>query len=206
MRIIFLIMLLVISSCSKPEHAKIVAFGDSLVAGYGLQLNESFPSVLESMLKTDGYDVTVLNYGISGETTSQAKNRIDSVINENLDAKIFIIVLGGNDIKRPDPDGNYIKDMRANLSYILTQIKAKNMKILLCGMKSPPQLGGLNDNAKLSDLYEYLSNDFDTELYPFFLDKTFGVRGNSLDDMIHPNAAGVVEITKDVIPLVKDLL
>src|SRR5689334_5047343 len=115
---------------------KIIAFGDSLTAGFGLSDKESYPYLLQQKLNTDGYDYEVVNAGVSGDTTLGGLERIDWVLDmENI--KILVLELGANDLMRGVPAA----DVKKNLDTIIRKAKAKNVRVLLCGMLAPPTAG-----------------------------------------------------------------
>jgi acyl-CoA thioesterase-1 len=185
-------------STNKP---KIVAFGDSLTAGLGLLEKESYPYLLQQKLQAEGYDYEVINAGVSGDTSSGGLDRIDLSLNQK-GVEILILELGANDILRGLP----IDQMKHNLSEIIKRAKAKNVKVLLCGMYSPLNQGGerLREIAKT---YKDLAAEHKVEFLPFFLEGVGGQPNLNQADGIHPNAEGASKITdtvhKAVVPLLK---
>src|ERR1041384_1383571 len=118
------------------DKPKIIAFGDSLTAGFGLSEKESYPYLLQQRLKDDGYDYEVVNAGVSGDTSLGGLERADWVLEQD-NAQILILELGANDMLRGIP----VAKMKKNLDQIIRKAKAKNLKILLCGMLAPPTMG-----------------------------------------------------------------
>jgi len=181
------------------EPLKLVAFGDSLTAGYLLPQDQAFPAVLERELKTRGHEVAVINGGVSGDTTADGLARLDWTIPEGTTG--VILELGANDMLRGlDP-----AIPRANLRDILMHLKARNIPVLLMGMKAQRNLG-MAYVAAFDSIYPDLAAEFNLPLYDFFL---AGVAGNpelSLQDGLHPNAAGVQKIVSLTIPWVEDFL
>ncbi|HUR97961.1 MAG TPA: arylesterase, partial [Pyrinomonadaceae bacterium] len=118
------------------KRRKIVAFGDSLTAGFGLTERESYPYLLQERLNADGYSYEVLNAGVSGDTSLGGLERVDWVL-EQEGVEILILELGANDLLRGMP----VAKMKANLDQIIRKAKAKNVSVLLCGMLAPPSLG-----------------------------------------------------------------
>ena len=177
----------------------IVAFGDSLTAGFGLQNSDSFPAQLEKALKARGQDVKVINAGVSGDTAAAGLARLDWALPD--DASGVIIELGANDaLQGLDPVAT-----KATLEQMITKIKARGLPILLAGMEAPRNLGK-DYVEQFRALYADLATRYDLILYPFFLD------GVALDDKylmgdgLHPNAAGVARIVKGILPKVEELL
>ena len=182
---------------AKPLH--LVAFGDSLMAGYQLPEKDSFPAQLEQKLRAAGYDVTVINAGVSGDTASDGAERVDWSVADDTD--LVLLELGANDMLRGlDP-----KLPRAALKQILTRLQARKMKVLLCGMKAAPNLGA--DYAKQFEaIYPDLAEQFQVPLYPFFLEGIARQPEMTLNDGLHPNAQGVGVIVAHIVPVLSPLL
>lgn len=180
-------------SASKP--IRIVAFGDSLVAGYGLRPSEAFPAQLQSALRAKGYDVTVANAGASGDTSARAVARMERAVPTGTD--LTIIEFGANDILRGVPAST----TERNLDVVLSHVGKKSKAVVLAGMVVPLGLG--NDASRqFAPIYARLAERHSAALYPFFLK---GVAGNgklNLGDGIHPNAAGVERIVEGILPTV----
>ena len=177
----------------------IVAFGDSLTAGFGLQNSDSFPAQLEKALKARGQDVKLINAGVSGDTAAAGLARLDWALPD--DASGVIIELGANDaLQGLDPVAT-----KATLEQMVVEIKARGLPILLAGMEAPRNLGK-DYVEQFRALYADLAARYDLILYPFFLD------GVALDDKylmgdgLHPNAAGVARIVEGILPKVEELL
>ena len=178
---------------------KMVAFGDSLTAGLGLPANRSFPIQLQKALESKGIKVDMINAGVSGDTTSGGKERLDWSIPEGTEA--VILELGANDAMRgTDPDVT-----RAALSDILTRLKARKIAVLLCGMLAPPNYGA-EYAARFNAIYPELAKRFDVPLYPFFLDGVAADKKLNQGDGIHPTAEGVDLIVKNMLPTVEAFL
>jgi acyl-CoA thioesterase-1 len=177
----------------------IVAFGDSLTAGFGLQNSDSFPAQLEKALKARGQDVKIVNAGVSGDTAAAGLARLDWALPD--DASGVIIELGANDaLQGLDPAAT-----KATLEKMITEIKARGLPILLAGMEAPRNLGK-DYVEQFRALYADLATRYNLILYPFFLD------GVALDDKylmgdgLHPNAEGVGRIVEGILPKVEELL
>jgi acyl-CoA thioesterase-1 len=177
----------------------IVAFGDSLTAGYGLKPKESFPAQLESTLRGQGVPVRVVNAGVSGDTTAGGKARLAWVLNA-LKAKpdLVIVELGANDMLRGLP----VAQARANLDAILAELKRRKLKVLIAGMRSAPNMGRTYTQG-FEGIFPALAKNYGTGLYPFFLEGVTGRNGMTLPDGLHPTARGVAVIVRGIIPQVK---
>lgn len=175
------------------DNQVILFYGNSLTAGFGLDQNESFPSLIEDKIDSLGLKYSVVNAGLSGETTSGGLKRIDWVMKQKVD--IFFLELGANDMLRGLP----LDQTRKNLSEIISIVKAKNpeVKIALCEMMAPPNMG-VEYIKEFSVIYKDLSASDDVIFVPFFLK---GVAGNEkylLKDGKHPNAAGQKIVAKNI--------
>ena len=167
-----------------PQPVTLVAFGDSLTAGYGLKASESFPAQLQMALEAKGYKVTIVNAGVSGDTTADGLRRFDWAMQPKPDG--VILELGANDALRGiDP-----KVPGANLDKMLAALKSKGIDVLLTGMKAPNNWGP--DYAKTFDaIYTDLAAKYGVTLYPFFLDGVALDPAFSQPDGLHPTASGV---------------
>jgi len=184
---------------TKDSHMTIVAFGDSLTAGYGLVDNQSFPAQLEAALKARGKDVSVVNAGVSGDTSNAALQRLDWSLPENAEA--LIVELGGNDaLQGIPPEGT-----RDALAKIIEAAQAKGVPVLLAGMEAPRNMGKDYIDA-FAAIYPALAAKYGVVFYPFFLDGV--VLDDSLmqADGIHPNGKGVAKIVASIMPKVDELL
>ncbi len=195
-------LLLDVLACPAPAAAKetpplkILAFGDSLVAGHGLAADSAFPAVLEKTLRAEGYHVTVVNAGVSGDTASGGEARLDWALAEGADG--VILELGANDMLRGvDPEVT-----KAALDAILGRLKARNIKVLLAGMKAASNLGQ-DYKTRFDAIYPALAKKYHAPLYPFFLEGVAGEPALKLGDGLHPNPAGVERIVKGILPDVR---
>jgi len=177
----------------KDSNKVILFYGNSLTAGYGLDENQSFPSLIEDKIDSLGMKYSVVNAGLSGETTSGGLKRIDWVMKQKVD--IFFLELGANDMLRGLP----LDETRKNLSEIITIVKAKNpnVKIGLCEMVAAPNMGADYVEA-FNKIYKDLATQFDTTLVPFFLDGVAGNEAYLLKDGKHPNAKGQVIVAENI--------
>ncbi len=183
--------------------ARIVVLGDSLTAGYGLAGGDAFPARLEAALKAEGIDAQVINAGVSGDTTAAGLRRLDWALAAGPDGPpdALILELGANDgLRGLDP-----KAAEANLDAILTRAKAQGLKILLTGMKAPPNYGR-DYAAQFDAIFPRLAARHNVPLYPFFLDGIAADRAFNLPDGLHPNPAGVAVLVERILPHVKRLI
>lgn len=180
----------------------ILAFGDSLTAGYGLKPGESFPAQLETALRKQGVAVRVHNAGVSGDTTAGGRQRLAWVLN-GLKARpdLVIVELGANDMLRGLP----VPQARANLEAILTELQRRKLKVLIAGMRSAPNMGRAY-GQQFEGMYPALARKYGAGLYPFFLDGVAGQRGLTLPDGLHPTARGVAVMVRGITPGVKAAL
>ena len=178
---------------------KLVVLGDSLSAGLGLSASNAFPAKLQKALKDKGIAVNISNAGVSGDTASGGRDRLDWSVPEGTQG--VILELGANDALRgTDPSVT-----RAALSDILTRLKARGVAVLLCGMLAPPNYG--KDYAdRFNAIFPELSKSFGVPLYPFFLDGVAADAKLNQADGIHPTPAGVDIIVKTIMPTVEAFL
>jgi acyl-CoA thioesterase-1 len=178
---------------------KIVAFGDSLTAGYGLPAQDTFPAKLQAALKARGHNVEIENAGVSGDTASGGLSRLDWSIPDGTDA--VIVELGANDMLRGvDP-----KVTRQALDDILAKLKARNIPVLLAGMRAAPNMGADYGRA-FESIFDDLARKYDVVFYPFFLDGVATQAKLALRDGMHPNAAGVATIVDGILPKAEELV
>ncbi len=168
----------------------ILAFGDSLLAGYGLRDGESYPAKLEAALRARGVNARIVNAGISGETTGAALARLSGVLAAQADKPELVIVsLGGNDMLQGRPPA----ETRDNLAKILGQLRAHGIRVLLLGMMAAPDLRA--DYARdFNPIYPSLAHQYGADLVPFFLQPLVGKPDLMEPDHIHPTALGVEEM------------
>lgn len=182
------------------NRPKIVAFGDSLTAGFGLTEKESYPYLLQERLNADGYNYEVVNAGVSGDTSRGGLERIDWVLEQD-GVEILVLELGANDLLR----GIAVARMKSNLDQIIRKAKAKNVKILLCGMLAPPTMGAEYVRAYTS-AFPDLANEHDVEYLPFLLDNIAMKRELNQADGIHPNADGTKIMMENIYKELKPML
>ncbi len=185
------------ASSDKP---KIVAFGDSLTAGFGLAEKESYPYLLQKKLEKDGYNYEVVNAGVSGETSLGGLERIDWVL-EQENVQILILELGANNLLRGLP----VAKMKENLGTIIKKAKVRNITVLLCGMLAPPSMGA-NYQREYVNSFPDLASEHKVEFLPFLLENIALNKELNQADGIHPNAKGEVIMTENVYKSLKPLL
>jgi acyl-CoA thioesterase-1 len=191
---------------AQAEPVTLVALGDSLTAGYGLPPDQGLVPQLQSWLAAQGAEVTVVNAGVSGDTTAGGLSRLDWSLTPETDA--LMVTLGGNDMLRGLPP----EAARANLSAILEGAKSKGLPVFLVGMEAPGNYGA-EYKAAFDAIYADLAAEFGATLYPFFFQgMTEGnpdpaaMRPFMLEDGIHPNAEGVAKIVADLGPALQAFL
>ncbi len=187
------------TSVPKPKST-IVVFGDSVTSGYGIALDRAYPSVLERLLLSRGYDVRVINMGVSGETTAGGLRRVDFVKSQK--PNIVVLALGGNDVLRGlRPEGT--KD---NLREIITSLQADGINVLLVGMYATNNLGGTYE-AAFNTLYPELSRELNVPLVPFLLSGVVLNKELNQADGIHPNEKGAEIIAEEnILPFIVQIL
>lgn len=190
----------------KAEAAQydklIVAFGDSLYAGYRLAPNEGLAPQLQAALKADGVNARVHNAGVSGDTTGAGKSRLSFVL-DNLERKPDLVVLGlgGNDMLR----GIKPEETRANMVAMMDELKKRDIPVVLTGMLAAPNLGQDYASA-FNGLFPQLAEQYGAPLYPFFLEGVVTDKAFMLPDGIHPNAKGVARVVEGLSPLIEAAL
>ena len=182
---------------SKP--IKLVVLGDSLSAGLGLSASDAFPAKLQKSLKDKGINVEIANAGVSGDTASGGRDRLDWSVPDGTQA--VVVELGANDALR----GTDPAVTRAALSDILTRLKARNIAVMLCGMLAPPNYGR-DYAARFNAIYPDLAKSFGVPLYPFFLDGVAADAKLNQADGIHPTPEGVDIIVNKIVPTVEAFL
>ncbi len=198
---LFFALMTMISTPALAQTKRIVALGDSLTAGYGLQSGEDFATKLQESLVKEGLDVKIDNAGVSGDTTAGGLARIDWAIEGAQKPDLVLVALGANDMLR-GIDPAVTKD---NLSKILTKLKDKNIPAFLIGMRSPTNMGSFF-RGKFDKVYKELADEYDVPLYPFFLDGVAMKTEYNLEDGIHPNTKGIAIIVEKITPAIKKTL
>ncbi len=203
--VLFVALMTAAPACAQTPAAaserpvKMVVLGDSLSAGLGLPATSAFPVRLQKALADKGIKVDMTNAGVSGDTSSGGRDRLDWSVPEGTEA--VIVELGANDALRGiDPAVT-----RAALTEILTRLKARKIAVLLSGMLAPPNYG-TEYAARFNAIYPELSKSFGVPLYPFFLEGVAAEARLNQADGIHPTADGVDVIVKNILPMVEALV
>jgi acyl-CoA thioesterase-1 len=186
----------------NPAFAKqvtILALGDSLTAGLGLPVKDAFPAQLEARLKAKGHDVKVINSGVSGETSSGTKARLEWTLAQNPDC--VILETGANDMLRAVDPGV----TRANVEAILKMLKERKIPVLLAGMRAFANLGP-EYTQKYESVFPDMARKYGALYYPFFLRDVAMQPALLQDDGMHPNALGVGTIVDGIMPDVEKLI
>ncbi|MBV1701158.1 MAG: arylesterase [Hyphomicrobiales bacterium] len=197
-------ILLLALALAAPARAlarpiQIVCFGDSLTAGYQLPQADAFPAVLEKKLRQDGFDVTIVNAGVSGDTATDGAARLDWSVPDGTD--IVLLELGANDMLRAiDPA---VTDKA--LTAILTRLQTRKIATYLAGMLATPDYGA-DYKTKFDAIYPALAKKFHAPLYPFFMQGVMGMPKLQLADGLHPNSAGVQVIVDQFAPPLEQML
>jgi acyl-CoA thioesterase-1 len=182
---------------TKP--VKLAVLGDSLTAGYGLPLSSAFPAKLEKALRANGFKVEILNAGVSGDTATGGRERVDWSIPDGTDG--VIVELGANDTLRGvDP-----KVTRAALDEIVKKLKARGMAVMLAGMYAPRNYGA-DYVAQFDSIYPDLAKAHNLALYPFFLDGVAGESKLNQADGMHPTVEGIDVIVARILPAVESFV
>jgi acyl-CoA thioesterase-1 len=177
----------------------IVAFGDSLTAGYGITPGRGYPERLQELLDMDGHAYRVVNAGVSGDTTAGGLGRVQNIRKQN--PKIVILELGANDGLQGLP----IVSMRANLEEMIMTFQQDGAAVVLAGMTLPRNLGSAYI-SQFDQVFVELARKYDLVLIPFFLEGAIGREGLMLEDGIHPNERGYDVIAAAVFKFIKPLL
>jgi acyl-CoA thioesterase-1 len=199
--IVFGLIVAGLIGCTPAEARtlRMVALGDSLTAGLGLPPGQAFPDLLERALRAKGFDVTVSNAGVSGETAGDGLARYDWAVPAGTDA--LVVELGANDMLRGlDPGA-----AKTALASILSKAKAAHIATLLAGMRAAPNLGA-DYQRRFDAIYPDLAAQFGVALYPFFLEGVAGDPKLNQKDGLHPTREGVEKIVTNILPVVEALL
>lgn len=183
------------------DGPKIIAYGDSLTAGFGLDSWEmSYPALLQHSVDAAGYDYQVVNYGRNGDTAEAGLKRLWLTLGVS-NIKIFILALGANDVVRQTPPD----EIKRNLTEIIRQVKEKNVKVLLCGIYAPEIYGSEYNNA-IKQMYVNLARENDVLLMPTLMQDVSDFPERMLPDNVHPNEEGAKVIEKNVFAALMPLL
>ncbi len=185
----------------KPEELPgIVAFGDSLTAGYGLNPDDSYTVLLQQRLDQQGYRYRVINAGVSGDTSAGGARRVDWALQSGT-VKFLILELGGNDGLRGLP----IAEMQKNLSQVIERAQSRGVTVILAGMEAPPNLG-TEYTRQFRQTFRDLAKQYNTAFIPFVLEGVGGRVELNQTDGIHPNAEGEKIFTETIWHALEPLL
>lgn len=181
------------------DNVHILALGDSLTAGYGMDQSEAFPVQLQAALNRAGHDVRVINAGVSGDTSAGGRSRLEWLLAPNVSG--VIVELGANDgLRGVDP-----AQTLENLDWILGALNKRGIPVLLTGMMAPPNLGK-DYGAEFNTIYPTLAAKYNVLYDPFFLEGVAAIPELNQKDGLHPNADGVAIIVKRLVPKVIELI
>ena len=183
----------------RREKPLIVVLGDSLTAGLGLDVDQAYPKLLERRLQKDGHDVTVINAGVSGDTTAAGLSRVEWALAG--DVRILVVALGGNDGLRGLPT----EQMKQNLSEIVSQARRRDIEVLLAGMEAPPNFGAVYA-TEFREVFRELAQVYDVGFLPFLLAGVAAEASLNQADGIHPNAEGAAIVAQRVHEALEPLL
>jgi len=187
------------ASAATSDPALVVFLGDSLTAGYGLAADQAYPALVEERLRREGFDVRVVNAGVSGDTTADGLSRVGWILSQHPD--VVAVGLGGNDGLRGLP----LDSTEENLRQIVVRCRAAGARVILLGMKIPPNYG-FDYAGRFDRMYEKIADDLDVPLVPFLLEGVAAKPALNQADRIHPNARGQEIVAETVYPYVEEEL
>ena len=186
----------------EGEERHILAFGDSLFAGYNLARHEGYPERLEHALRGQGINARVVDAGVSGDTSAAGLQRLGFVLERQpVEPDLVLLELGGNDMLR----GIQPADTRANFEMMLEELQSRDIPVLLMGMRAPPNYGP-EYQQQFDALYGELAREYDAELVPFWLESIYEDPTLFQSDRIHPTAEGIDALVADTIDEVRAAL
>ena len=194
-----LVLTLLPAALAHAQEPVIVALGDSLTAGLGVTADEAYPALLQARLERDGLHYRVVNAGVSGDTTAGARRRVDWVLRAR--PAVVVVALGANDGLRGLP----VTAMRDNLAAIVTRLRAGGARVLLAGMRLPPNYGAAY-TREFAEAFPSVAHRASVPLLPFLLEGVAGVPALNQADGIHPNAAGQRVVADNVWRALQPLL
>jgi acyl-CoA thioesterase-1 len=198
-KIIFIVVLLVCPILTQAQDVKIILFGDSLMAGYGLDSSNHLDRLLEKDLLDQGIVSQITNASVSGDTSNGGLNRLNWSLQDDYD--LFILGLGANDMLR----GISPQTTKANLEKIIKSVQKKNISILLTGMQAPSSYGQ-DYQSSFNSIYPQLAKEYEIFLYPFLLEGVALDPSLNQSDGKHPNEQGTALISKKIAEKIKNIL
>ncbi|HXV65380.1 MAG TPA: arylesterase [Vicinamibacteria bacterium] len=184
----------------RSDQKKIIAFGDSLTAGFGIGLDEAYPAVLQEMIDREGYRYEVINAGVSGETSAGGVRRLSWVLDQR-EVEAIVLALGGNDGLRGLPP----QEMKKNLATLIEEAKSRDITVLLAGFEAPPDARDRYVRDFVA-VFPELAQEHDVTLMPSLLQGVIGVSELNQPDGKHPNAEGARVVAENVWSYLKPLL
>ncbi len=194
-----LLLLAGLAANAQARTLKIIAFGDSIMAGYQLAPEDAFPAQLERALKDKGYDVLLTNASVSGDTSADGLSRLDWSIPDGTDG--VILELGANDALR----GLSPAETRENLVAIIERLRQRSIPVLLSGMRAPPNMGS-DYAARFDPIYPELAKRYNLTFYPLMVEAYVLDPSLKISDGLHPNPQGVAAMTKAFLPIMEKFL
>jgi|TARA_A100001011_G_scaffold400494_1_gene515525 acyl-CoA thioesterase-1 len=198
-KIIFIVVFLICPILTQAQDLKIILFGDSLMAGYGLDQSNHLDRLLERDLLDQGIVSQITNASVSGDTSSGGLNRLSWSLQDDYD--LFILGLGANDMLR----GISPNTTKANLKEIIKIVQKKNISILLTGMQAPSSYGQ-DYQSSFNLIYPQLAKEYEIFLYPFLLEGVALEPNLNQSDGKHPNEQGITLISKKIAEKIKNIL
>jgi acyl-CoA thioesterase I len=188
------------NNVNATQPIRILAYGDSLTAGYRLPPSDSYPKQLETLLRADGMNVEIINGGVSGDTSAQALSRLTWSLNKG-PFDYVLLCIGANDGLRQQP----VAALENNLRKMIQEFQKKNIQVILLGMQLPTNFSPAYRNA-FAKTYPKIAKEFKLSLYPFILEDVTQKPALNLNDTIHPNKAGYTVIAKNLHKFLKPIL
>lgn len=192
--------LLPLSQANAKDTTRILLFGDSIIAGYGVQASEALPVQLEKLLNKDGGNFTVVNGGVSGDTTTAGRSRLAWMLGKSK-PDLVLVALGGNDVLRGIPP----QVTKENITAMLEMLKQKNINTILSAVEATPSLGA-EYKKEFDAIYPDVAKNYNVPLYPFLLTHTYNNKELMQPDGIHPNAKGAEAIAIELANFIKQNL
>ena len=196
-----LMISLVTLGASRAAPSTVLFLGDSITAGYGLELSQAYPGLIQKKIDAKGWNFKIINAGQSGDTTAGGLARLDWLLNNRVD--VLVLELGGNDGLRGLP----IEEIKKNLQAIIDRTKSRypEAKIVIAGMKVPPNMGG-DYGRRFGAVFSDLAKKNNAALIPFILERVGGMRELNLSDGIHPTAKGHEIVAENVWKVLEPVL
>jgi acyl-CoA thioesterase-1 len=199
MLVLTLLLTLVSATAVADDRPRVVAFGDSLTSGRGIGTDLAYPAILQQRIEKDGLAYTVVNAGVSGDTSSRALRRLDAALGG--DVRVMILALGANDGLRGVP----VARLKSNLSEMIEKAQARGITVLLCGMEALP-IHGWDYSVAFHNAYRDLATQYGVTLVPFVLMNVIGDPTLMQPDHAHPNAEGARAIADNIWPYLEPIL